>query len=843
MRNDKGIALIMAIGILAVLAVFGTGFALNMRLEYKAAMNYYHSVKSRYLAEMAAQVAIAKLRDRALRNAFDYAGGAAGTSDNWSADDYAAPATTSLEDTEQTSVTISDAASRININNASQQLLNNICDISINHATAGEMIYTERGTRIFTRKEELKQRVSDYFADEQNYAAIENFITTHSYVDNNTTPTPARSPVNINTASPQVIAAALQGIQSNGTASDGSTLAAALPINGSFLWNGTSAGALVVFIIANRPYTSWGEFDGVIDQARDDGTYGISPQQAEVIKYNCNPNHPKPSTYTAEFCFHSGGVYEVEATGRIYDSADSTVNPVSERKINLVAKVFDVYNETTKAQLEQGTPIRVTWLDSCPVESNELFGDFNLSLAGAKQVPGSIKIGFWDNFDEPVLTTEAAYNPNDEWDNSNGNFGVSEDWWSGIDSGTDRMLKPLIVGGTVPTFAKFYLNNGQRWTWTDFNLRVYERDSGRAPDVANPAGSDNYFHGGSQMRAVGWILFHAPPDPTTYGSSVNVNVFMLCARGRLEWGDVYDYILPTFSVNGDIVYQSAYSGYGVSGNWYDGEGIPQLSSTHQKMTNTQAAAYTIETDVDGDGTLETVSKSLYDYGTCIYGTFSGPWKDYRYMHKDQVRFWPDGPSGTEYYQEWNDGYTADKVYNLRVTDTTATGRVYNAASASHANDLTRTLSSGGSGCIGFYGHSMLHAWDDIRILSPNGQYTSKIINPIAGNVKWGTITATLTHPDSAVTSSLQGNSIIETAAAGISSGEVPLAAQKLNLSNNEFMALKDSSNQQYVSNTIQYKLFMTQHASDANMTETPVLEDVTITYLPKVEILAMAEVE
>src|SRR3989338_5577014 len=72
MRNKEGIALILAVGILALLAVIATSFALNMRLEYKAAVNHYNGVKAHYLAEAAVERAIAELRTHVKSSAFDY---------------------------------------------------------------------------------------------------------------------------------------------------------------------------------------------------------------------------------------------------------------------------------------------------------------------------------------------------------------------------------------------------------------------------------------------------------------------------------------------------------------------------------------------------------------------------------------------------------------------------------------------------------------------------------------------------------------------------------------------------------------------------------------------------
>ncbi len=72
-RNNKnGIALILVLGILAVLVVLATTFAFNMRLEQKAARNYLDAITTDCIARAGVEYAIALLRnDRDSGNAYD----------------------------------------------------------------------------------------------------------------------------------------------------------------------------------------------------------------------------------------------------------------------------------------------------------------------------------------------------------------------------------------------------------------------------------------------------------------------------------------------------------------------------------------------------------------------------------------------------------------------------------------------------------------------------------------------------------------------------------------------------------------------------------------------------
>ena len=62
-RDKNGIALILVLGILAVLATLATTFAFNMRLEQKAARNYLDAVTADCVARAGVEYAIALLRD------------------------------------------------------------------------------------------------------------------------------------------------------------------------------------------------------------------------------------------------------------------------------------------------------------------------------------------------------------------------------------------------------------------------------------------------------------------------------------------------------------------------------------------------------------------------------------------------------------------------------------------------------------------------------------------------------------------------------------------------------------------------------------------------------------
>ncbi|KPK39444.1 MAG: hypothetical protein AMJ78_08535, partial [Omnitrophica WOR_2 bacterium SM23_29] len=68
--NRKGVALLLSIGILAIMSIIATSFALNMKLELESAANYLRSVKALYLAEAGTNKVIADIRSQVATNSY-----------------------------------------------------------------------------------------------------------------------------------------------------------------------------------------------------------------------------------------------------------------------------------------------------------------------------------------------------------------------------------------------------------------------------------------------------------------------------------------------------------------------------------------------------------------------------------------------------------------------------------------------------------------------------------------------------------------------------------------------------------------------------------------------------
>gem|GEM_PF-2328549 len=69
-REKRGVALLMAIGILGLLSIIGISFAINMMMARNEAANYVNAVKARYIAEAGINKAVADIRNRVLTSTY-----------------------------------------------------------------------------------------------------------------------------------------------------------------------------------------------------------------------------------------------------------------------------------------------------------------------------------------------------------------------------------------------------------------------------------------------------------------------------------------------------------------------------------------------------------------------------------------------------------------------------------------------------------------------------------------------------------------------------------------------------------------------------------------------------
>ena len=470
-KRDKGLALIVTVGILAMMTIIASSFSINMMVDGKASVNNAESLKAQYAAEAGIAAAIANLKTA---TAADF-NAAPSASDSWN--------NNSLGDSGRGmiatySLKVTDTASQVNINDPNPRVRDILGHLAVNVGLTedeGRAIYDNRPATNYATKEEILDRAG---LDRTQYRQISDFVTTESYIDQNSEddqepgntlsdpPTyQPKSPININTASQQVLEAVLVPVMD---ATKAQTLT-------EQIINERSISAFKYWSRRFDTGATRGGFDEFIgDRTQDTDNPGrlLSPIEGQSIKDNANPNKVKPSGYSTDFCFHPSGIYEITSTGKIgidvngnNNLEDSVDTVVAQKTVMAVVKICDIVNYTTKEQFRGDNGIlpvycRVTWMNSCPVDSGSLFGHY--AVTNPIYVHNSIKLGYWDNFDEDQDYTKA---------NWSGNVPVVFDDLDKNDSDNE-----LTNTTTKYIHPHFYLNNPDWLSCKNFSLRVSEFD-------------------------------------------------------------------------------------------------------------------------------------------------------------------------------------------------------------------------------------------------------------------------------------------------------------------------------------------------------------------------------
>ena len=351
--NRKGVALILAIGVVTVLSILAVSFGFNMRLEQQATYNYCFSVKAKYLAEAGIQEAIVELRNDAMSEYVDDLG------DSWNSS-----LSQRFADGEY-QVSVVDCARRVNINDTSNLKLRDVLGELAEQI--GSPLSRSDGEDVFDNgpyddKTMLKKSGNDdSILSDNKYQAIKDYITVFGEVDPDTVdPTSSslsnapRVPVNINTAEKEVL------------------MALFIPLGISSSVAGSFADA-IMSRVSTDSFQTRSEFNQYIDTLPG----GITQDDAKKVKANFNPNtdiftvdnNPNASwrghayskkelsDYTTEFCFNSGGYYEITSTGRcgIDTDGDNVMDQTYAEKVIVAhVKVFEEVRHTTQNQFLAG---------------------------------------------------------------------------------------------------------------------------------------------------------------------------------------------------------------------------------------------------------------------------------------------------------------------------------------------------------------------------------------------------------------------------------------------------------------------------------------------------------
>lgn len=463
---QSGVALLMTLGILALLSILGVAFSTSMRVMERTTRDFVYEMQARYLAEGGIEYAVAKLKEDArnnfvwnnnvaVENKYDLLGGIG-----------------SIENVE-----IKDCASKININYASKELLDTVIkwvgpkfseDIVEQRngpdGKPGRADHDDDSDGVTDEADELGAEESDDspFLTPKSIGIVrdvyknnKDIMTTWGYCDPNTQDSAGnnspRSAINVHTADSELIKLLAKAI------------------------NGVSVSEAKVFAseIDGKEFHSWKEFKDEIETLDD----------AEKLMNNFNPNKHKPgwdrNAASTEICFHSSGIYEVSATGTITKD-----NQIFARKtINTTVKIFDLWNQTTKEQFKKpdygehgwkdldgetggndGEIGRVTWFDSCPIREDQ---NWNQDPENFDRINDSLKLGFWDSF-ENKYEDEIEYSKL-EWKTKQ----AQTDW------NTSNIPESYYTGHSlaIPSpWVEIYLSSQTRWDFDNMLGIVYLND-------------------------------------------------------------------------------------------------------------------------------------------------------------------------------------------------------------------------------------------------------------------------------------------------------------------------------------------------------------------------------
>jgi hypothetical protein len=405
LKKENGSAMIIVIAAISFLILVSFLIITANKNDYIIATNHLNNLRAQYAAEAGLNYAIASMRNETCVNSVDT------TAEPW----YGTKANRPLGDNPYEEYTLCGGlsgyevkeiidSSRLiyvnddNTNSRMENIINNLgviiggsCD-----GDEGTKILSLRPSDGYNNRDQIHIALSD-----AEYEAIKDYLSAYNWVDSQVidpqdTSTPyaslPRAPINVNTAPREVLAAVLYNIQGgyccprcggDGRLYDGTVSGKVCPAcagSGNLAITLTEAGNLADYIIANRPYKTWSEFyvsikgcadidEGDVDLVLANANpntginaylrnYGWGQKAGRVGKYvdtyKINPADPDKglTNNTTEFCFNSGGYYEISCRGISFDNAG---NETASKKIRAVVKIFDIWKQTTQEDFQNGT--------------------------------------------------------------------------------------------------------------------------------------------------------------------------------------------------------------------------------------------------------------------------------------------------------------------------------------------------------------------------------------------------------------------------------------------------------------------------------------------------------
>ncbi|MBN1493802.1 MAG: hypothetical protein JW938_06600 [Candidatus Omnitrophica bacterium] len=838
-KNERGIALVLALSLLVMIATFAAFLTSKTRAALIQANNFKNSSKACCLAKAGLHRALYELKFHAQSGHAACAGTGINAYDakneawyfNYGSDinvdlinatnpSFAGLYSTNPRFTEEVSarnaikLRIIDTASLINLNTPDtvglSALLLNLRNGTL---TAGEVT-----TIIASRPSTGYKRVSDIkrFINETKYTAIAPYLTTHAFVDakliktmpgqnrfasisNNPADGEMRAPINVNTADYEVLRALFRGLDAAISNTEADELSRRIRDR-----------------TATNPFSSWNEFDTFINSIQN-VVFSNPSSDSAIVKRAVNPNRPKDAARTTDLCFASEGYFEIRSLGTVTNPFGTAV---ASRELKIVSKIYDVfrlstrddligrpsglqstitdddgdgapnildtsYNNPTDLQSYVGNYLKpgfrnTTWYDSTPIEPNDDLG--YVYRNNYTVIPGSIKLGFWDNFDEspeesnliwltnrltdPAIDHMVDVGTTPFWNSATSTAPALDvndnELWHDFD---DNPMDDVFIYNGIPIpspFAQtegndddfvafrlgsFYsrwdpastiINTYRRWGY-DMYLRVFNSDGPRtvASHIGIAPGISGTDFPGRDYRDVGYI---------TWRYDESRDPFRRCCLAALSTiGNFYGY-------------ETDYAPYDMDGN---GEVLNFLQAIRNVIALYPPAAFLppptepqiIDASHEPFAFANDPQPPLFEHLLApnytnrlnsIYLVRSNPW--------NIPWYWEGSQRISAFSVASQTTPLRDKTYRIITKGDNA---LLQATYAGRSNYSYVTMLNESSflphqnGSISLYGKASHPAWDDLRIIGTVGEYTTAafspgVINASNNNILWGTFAWTET---------------------------------------------------------------------------------------------------
>jgi len=855
-ERKKGVALILTVGVLALMAMIGVSFTINVTADYKASASLTLAAQARTAAEAGLGMATAYMRHLAFSDfnavptsscdwnyisasnpSFDLRDGTAGNSTSG----LLGPV--GMGNTAVFTLRVVDTASQINANDTNPGLgamLENL--VSVLGAPLqpgdGSAIVNNRPAGGYECKEQVVDSIpgADLSVKRAKFEALADHLTVNGYIDaysGSTSDPPLtglnspaavyhpKAPVNINTAGTEVLQAVLRQVLSDDKAS--------------------ALSAAIMTQRATVPFRSWngavaaGGFDGFID------TVAISPallsSEKIAVKNNANPNRVKPAAYSTDFCFHPSGYYEITSAGMVGldansdgDLADAGDIIRAEKRMNAIVRIYGILNMTAKEQFRgedsnyNGTldpgedrngngildnPVfeRMTWLNSCPVVSSD---DQGLRYrANYTVIPNSLKMGYWDNFDEDNDNTLKKGYTWYYWTAENNTMVIT-------DADSDGDCELTSATSAWPKFKMDATAANPSWKFgNNFSIRAFLRpDQDPASDGSNVTGHIIFAWGAYELGNLwtqNWLFYYdnnvrqdltrvPPQSPQTVANDLVAIPFE--GKDYCDSKVVLNMAQNLFTgTRNDRTYNIGNICYGYT------DAVTDHYNNYMAEENRDAYHGVFP---DSEVLKLAVNSRLLPGPDYRVSLAVGPGRHYKWRYNGT------GLIGTDIV------LPVDNNYHSIPLESSNSAKYDRYGYYPTINNISNTWQAS-SWFLRLYAEKAATKWDDIRIIPDQAYYQSSPFTASSLNggnpIRWGTASWTLTIPPTA-------NAANETVAVRANTGS-------------GYIAVPFNGAINRVSSSMTYRLdFAT---TDDDYSETPAVEDITITYLPEARVIYRRE--